>query len=393
MIVNVDVPTGSSLTAITATTNGEYTAETGYDGFSAVTVDVQPVVTGLTVTHNGTYNVPSGIDGYNRVNVYVSSYCPTTAVTVGLGITQLSVPATSVTCYGAATFVTSWDQLSGETGITMDKWLMLDFNGYDSDNDVYPYYSQKNKCPYAVEFVQQLLHARNLEGFQRNNNNLRKMYLYDVGALETFSYSDTISFVQLVGANTQEVVISDYGFTSTYRTVKVDFSRAFSLAPNITSVTITQKFGDGFFYEAFRGCSALTYVNLGYSVGCAVASDCIGIFSGCTSLETIEGFRGAIEYPTIDNSTNPFYNLPALVNFEGFEYLGAEFYRDPTGTHTVDLSISTGLSHTSLTKLLNSLATVDSSVTNAQLILGPTNLAKLTASEQAIATNKNWALS
>jgi len=393
MVIDVQVPTGGSLTAITATTNGNYTPQTGYDGFSAVTVDVQPVVTGLTATTNGTYNVPSGIDGYNTVKVQVPSSCPTTAVTVGLGITELPVPATSVTCYGAATHITSWDQLSGETGITMDKWMMLDFEGNEWDNDVYPHYFQRDKCPNAVEFVQQIPRARKLTGFQGNNGHLRKMYLYDVGALETFDSIDIISFSQLVGRNTQEVVISDYGFTSTYGDVQADFSSAFKLAPSITSVTITQKFGDGFFYNAFEGCSALTYVNLGYSVGCAVASDCIGIFSGCTSLETIEGFRGAIEYATIDNSTNPFYNLPALVNFEGFEYLGAEFYRDPTGTHTVDLSISTGLSHTSLINLLNRLATVDSSVTNAQLILGPTNLAKLTASEQAIAINKNWALS
>ena len=397
-VIGIEVPTGStaSLTALTATTNGEYTAETGYDGFSAVTVDVQPVVTGLTATTNGTYNVPSGIDGYNTVKVNVTGTCPTTAVTVGLGITELPVPATSVTCYGASTAVTSWDEISAETAVTMDKWMMLDFVGREDPFDDYPSYSSYNKIPSVVNFEQQLPYVKNsLRSFLSNNTAIEHIRIYDLAVLGFEGddiYLDMTNFCNGGWKPLEDVVIADRGLTSVMGRIPVNFSNAFQYS-HLTAATITQKFGDAILSGMFSGCADLTYVNLGGGLAPLVAIDCLEIFSGCTSLETIEGFVGAIEYTTIDNSTNPFYDLPALVNFEGFESgLGADFYRDPTGTHTVDLSISTGLSHTSLVTLLNKLGTVDSSVTNAQLILGATNLAKLSAAEQAIATNKNWIL-
>ena len=55
--------------------NGTYTAPSGVDGYSPVTVNVSggsAVVEPLSVTQNGTYNPPSGVDGYAPVTVNVS---------------------------------------------------------------------------------------------------------------------------------------------------------------------------------------------------------------------------------------------------------------------------------------------------------------------------------
>lgn len=61
--------------ALSVTANGTYTAPSGVDGYSPVTVNVSggsAVVEPLSVTQNGTYNPPSGVDGYAPVTVNVS---------------------------------------------------------------------------------------------------------------------------------------------------------------------------------------------------------------------------------------------------------------------------------------------------------------------------------
>ena len=56
------------LTSTTVTTNGTVTRENGY---SAVTVNVQPTLTSATITTNGTYTPGAGVDGFNSVSVNV----------------------------------------------------------------------------------------------------------------------------------------------------------------------------------------------------------------------------------------------------------------------------------------------------------------------------------
>ena len=61
-----------------------------------------------------------------------------------------------------------------------------------------------------------------------------------------------------------------------------------------------------------------------------------------------------------------------------------------TGMKTrFDISASTKFERTDLVTILNNLATVTSAQT---LTMGSTNLAKLTSSDKAIATNKGWTL-
>lgn len=58
----------------TITENGVYTADEGYSGLGAVTVDVEapdPVLESLSVTENGTYTPDEGADGFNQVTVDV----------------------------------------------------------------------------------------------------------------------------------------------------------------------------------------------------------------------------------------------------------------------------------------------------------------------------------
>lgn len=62
---------------LSVTENGTYTAPTGVDGYSPVSVTVPsgptPVIEPITITENGIYTVPSGVDGYSPITVNVES--------------------------------------------------------------------------------------------------------------------------------------------------------------------------------------------------------------------------------------------------------------------------------------------------------------------------------
>lgn len=70
----LDIPTGGSsvIESKSITENGTYTAPTGVDGYSPVTVAVQPNLQSKTATENGTVTPDSGYDGLSSVVVDVS---------------------------------------------------------------------------------------------------------------------------------------------------------------------------------------------------------------------------------------------------------------------------------------------------------------------------------
>ena len=128
-------------------------------------------------------------------------------------------------------------------------------------------------------------------------------------------------------------------------------------------------------------------------------TSCDSIFYNCISLETI---------PELDFSRclmiyNAFYNCSKLTNLGGFLNLGKGYtyktnnYRN----YTLDLSYSPLLTHDSLMNVINDLYDLNLTYNVAgggtlytqQLILGSTNIAKLTAEEIAIATNKGFSVS
>ena len=122
---------------------------------------------------------------------------------------------------------------------------------------------------------------------------------------------------------------------------------------------------------------------------------CSSIFYNCISLETI---------PKLDLSScmllgsNSFYNCSKLTNLGGFINLGKGYTqkRNNYSNYILDLSYCVELTHDSLMNVINNLYDLNLTYNVAgggtlytqQLILGSTNIAKLTAEEIAIATNK-----
>ena len=110
---------------------------------------------------------------------------------------------------------------------------------------------------------------------------------------------------------------------------------------------------------------------------------------GPTAEEPIE--MGGVT--NIQNDT--FSTIPKLVNCSGLKDIGKAFtYGANSSYHVVNFSSCPNLSHDSLMNIINNLWDLAASGKNAQkCTLGATNLAKLTAEEIAIATNKGWNVS
>lgn len=119
-------------------------------------------------------------------------------------------------------------------------------------------------------------------------------------------------------------------------------------------------------------------------------------FYGCSNLKTL-GVVNAEKANNINQALYGKYGM-ALQNFGGFKDLGKN-YTQKTANYSVyklDLSKATMLTHESLMNVINNLYDLNltydvangGTLYTQQLVLGSTNLAKLTAEEIAIATAK-----
>ena len=117
------------------------------------------------------------------------------------------------------------------------------------------------------------------------------------------------------------------------------------------------------------------------------------LFYWCTMLEVIP----ALDMSGVNTVREDFYRCYALTDFGGCINLGQMFSTTVAanyGNYKLALYDSTKLTHDSLMNVINNLYDIASKGCNTQqLLLGSTNMAKLTAEEIAIATNKGFSVS
>ena len=117
------------------------------------------------------------------------------------------------------------------------------------------------------------------------------------------------------------------------------------------------------------------------------------MFSGCRKLTTIPLLNAS--KATVVNYA--FSYCSNLTNFGGLENIGEAYSTTQSANfiyYTLNLSESRKLTHESLLNVINNLYDIKTKGCNAQkLVLGTSNLAKLTAEEIAIATEKGWTVS
>jgi len=121
-------------------------------------------------------------------------------------------------------------------------------------------------------------------------------------------------------------------------------------------------------------------------------------FASCRKLVDLD--LSNFDMGKVLNATNVLNDMQALTNLKSFKNLG-KAYTSKTQNYTqykLDLSKSTNLTHESLMDVINNLYDLNltydvangGTLYRQSLVLGSTNLAKLTAEEIAIATNKGW---
>lgn len=178
--------------------------------------------------------------------------------------------------------------------------------------------------------------------------------------------------------------ISLIGSTSKFTDFSYVFYACYELEtiPNIDTSNATD------ISYCFYYCSKIKSLNL----NTAKVTNMAQAFRGCTSLEQI----GELDCSAVNVLSYAFGENRSLKQFGGLRNLGKNYTSTNVNyfPYTVDLSASNQLEKTSILNILNGLYDLAANNKPAQsLILGTTNLAKLTAEEIAIATNKGWNVS
>ncbi len=142
----------------------------------------------------------------------------------------------------------------------------------------------------------------------------------------------------------------------------------------------------------FYGCTKLEYLDLS-NFDTSKVVNFSNIFYNCIKLTTIPKLNASSSI----NINNFAYSCKSLTDFGGLENLGQAYSTTSSanyGNYKLDLSTCTALTHDSLMNVINNLYDIATKGCNTQqLVLGSTNIAKLTAEEIAIATNKGWTVS
>ena len=117
------------------------------------------------------------------------------------------------------------------------------------------------------------------------------------------------------------------------------------------------------------------------------------MFYGCIALETLP----KLNCSNVERINDVVTNCTKLQNIGGFENLGQAYKTTMAANYyyyKLTLSYSNELTHDSLMNIINNLYDIKSKGCNPQsLVLGSTNLAKLTSEEVAIGTERGWNIS
>lgn len=206
-----------------------------------------------------------------------------------------------------------------------------------------------------------------------------------------------------------------------FNTGKVtNFGYMFHNCPKLTTVPLLNTSSATQMNYMFQKCESLTEIPLfetnKVSSMANMFSNCIKLitipslntdsvtladymFHKCESLTTVP----LLNAEKMSRVQNMFKGCTSLTNLGGLKDLGKAYTQKATSyaNYTLTLSECTSLTHDSLMNIINNLYDLNLAYNVANggtlykqaLILGRTNLAKLTEVEIAIATNKGWAVS
>jgi len=134
-------------------------------------------------------------------------------------------------------------------------------------------------------------------------------------------------------------------------------------------------------------------INLG-SINTSNVTNMSSMFASNFSLKTI---NGSLDLTSCLNVGNMFNNCQQLEDLPNLSNIGKGYLTDVSehyNNYKINLSSSSNLTHTSLMNVINGLYDIGTAgVPTQDLVLGATNLAKLSQAEKDIVTAKGWTLS
>ena len=275
-----------------------------------------------------------------------------------------------------------------QTGGTTDEYL--DFSNISG---VYYEYSGYNLVSRMLLKKLPDIDLSNLTGTYR----YLFQYLYSLEEIGKITVNPTVtSFMEMFKGDANLTTIDLSGFAGSSPT---RCNSMFSGCEKLANIDLSYiKFGVGeankFVYanSMFQNCKALTTIDLTQS-NTQNITRCSNLFDGCTSLETIP----KINLEKTQVISDMLNNCTSLVNVGGFENLGMSYDTTKSASYssyTLSLSTCNNLSKESLLNIINNLYDIGSiGVQPQNLVLGSTNMAKLTEDEIALATNKGWVIS
>ena len=135
----------------------------------------------------------------------------------------------------------------------------------------------------------------------------------------------------------------------------------------------------------FVNCSSLTEIP---QLDTSKVTNMYWLFRSCSSLTSLP----LLNAESVTAVTQMLHSCKSLATFGGLQNLGQAYLTTQAtnyGAYKLDLSSCSKLIHDSLMNVINNLYDIATKgVKTQQLVLGSTNIAKLTAEEIAIATNK-----
>lgn len=329
----------------TITSNGEYDpTNDGLDGYSKVNVNV-PVSTieeekSVTITENGNHKITPSTD-YDAIK----------EVNVNVNVPEKQLGTKTITTNG--TYKATDDNLDGYSQVEVET-SGVDINEYMSDEISKSYWTE---LPLWITTVLQLKSPLKFEG-----TDLINLFKWFYGKkTPKLNVSNVIStrFMCAYCDNLEEIELFD--------TSKVtDMSSMFIYCSSL--ITIPQ-----------FDTSNVTNMD--------------SMFSSCSSLITVPQLNGT----NLTNVRIMLNSCTKLQNFGGLLNLGQAYETTQSANYLyyrLYLNNSNALTHDSLMNVINGLYDIKTKGCNPQgLVLGSTNLAKLTSEEIAIATEKGWNVS
>lgn len=302
----------------------------------------------------------------------------------------------------------------------MNKEILQNYNSKLSENNIFleDINNTINELPDISDLIEafEITDGRYLfyNGARLEQYNAIKKCLGELTKTDyMFANNSTIKDFNLAGINTSKATSFESMFSGAYDMMEIDFNiidlssatsirKMLTMCYDLTTVDFSTTSLDKVEYaeEALSYCSKLKNVIFGNNTLSKVKF-LSKLFNGSGQLETLD--LSMLNLESCVRIDGAFSGLSKLTNLQFCKNLGKGYTQQTSNyySYTVNVGTSINLTHDSLMSIINNLYDLNLSydVANGgmlytqQLLLGNTNLAKLTEEEIAIATNKGWVVS